>query len=203
MDNDTIDWEAQWKEHAPGFRDGFLTLEGDHGSVRLRAGPGFGDLSHPTTRLVLERMRGVVKDRVFVDIGCGSGILSCCALMFGAKAAYGVDIDPQAVEHARKNAALNGMEHRFQCFLPGEFTGKEFIGKCVAAMNMIQCEQEVAWDSLPFLGTHVDTIITSGILEVDERKYLDLCQNRWGWTLMGKSVEGQWSSYTFQRKPVA
>ncbi len=42
-----------------------------------------------------------------LDIGCGSGILTVAARKLGASPAYGVDIDPAAVEIARQTAHAN------------------------------------------------------------------------------------------------
>ena len=167
--NDDIDWEAQWRTHSPGFKDGYWSFSGDFCGIRLKPGPGFGDFSHPSTRLVLERMRTVVPRRAFVDIGCGSGILSLCAIALGAAQAYGIDIDPQALVHARDNVKLNGLEEKISCHFAEELREKEVQGKCVAVMNMIESEQVVAWGSLSFIHDRIDTIITSGILEADER----------------------------------
>ncbi len=38
------------------------------------------------------------KDKVFIDIGCGSGIFSLAALMLGCKEVYSLDVDENSVE---------------------------------------------------------------------------------------------------------
>ncbi|OPX78437.1 MAG: ribosomal protein L11 methyltransferase [Methanosaeta sp. PtaB.Bin039] len=43
------------------------------------------------------------------DLGCGTGILAIGAALLGARA-VGVEIDPLAISHARRNAALAGVE---------------------------------------------------------------------------------------------
>ena len=43
-----------------------------------------------------------------LDYGCGSGILAIAALTLGARLAYAVDNDPQALAATHDNAALNG-----------------------------------------------------------------------------------------------
>lgn len=77
--------------------------------LSIEPGLAFGTGSHPTTRLCLETMENYVTGGEDVlDIGCGSGILSVAALLFGARSAFGVDIDPLAVKTAVQNAAENG-----------------------------------------------------------------------------------------------
>ncbi|MDN3508012.1 MAG: 50S ribosomal protein L11 methyltransferase, partial [Simkaniaceae bacterium] len=67
-----IDWDEQWAHHAPNFCNGKVSITLPCGrSFDLVPGPGFGDCSHPTTRLMLEMMDGEVIDRDVVDVGCG------------------------------------------------------------------------------------------------------------------------------------
>ena len=88
--------------------------------VRASAGPeplgielglgGFGNGSHPTTRMLVDELieRICGSERV-LDVGCGSGVLGLCALRLGAAQVVAVDIKPEAVEATRRNAALNGL----------------------------------------------------------------------------------------------
>ena len=83
-------------------------------NVILDPGLAFGTGTHPTTRLCLrwldEKLRG---GESVVDFGCGSGILAIAALKLGAGSASGVDIDPQAVTAANRNAQQNGVAATF------------------------------------------------------------------------------------------
>jgi len=84
--------------------------EPDAINMILDPGAAFGTGSHPTTRLCLAWLEDEIGPRDEVlDYGCGSGILSIAALLFGAARASGVDIDPLAVEAARYNAQQNGV----------------------------------------------------------------------------------------------
>jgi ribosomal protein L11 methyltransferase len=77
-------------------------------NIALDPGAAFGTGSHPTTRLCLAWLEENVKrTSTVLDYGCGSGILGIAALMLGARAATGVDIDPLALEAARYNARRN------------------------------------------------------------------------------------------------
>jgi ribosomal protein L11 methyltransferase len=81
-------------------------------AVRMRIDPGlaFGTGSHPSTRLVLGFLEGTIKggERV-LDYGCGSGILAIAAARLGAGKIDAVDVDAQALEVTRANAAANSV----------------------------------------------------------------------------------------------
>ena len=67
-----------------------------HNRLRLELKPGlaFGNGDHPTTHLCLIAMEHLVsKGAIFLDVGCGSGLLSEAAHLLGAKA-LGCDLDP-------------------------------------------------------------------------------------------------------------
>jgi ribosomal protein L11 methyltransferase len=79
--------------------------------VRLDPGIAFGTGTHPTTRLCLAWLdETLVPGASVLDYGCGSGILAITAAKLGAGVVVGVDIDPQALEAARSNSRLNGVD---------------------------------------------------------------------------------------------
>lgn len=45
-----------------------------------------------------------IKDKIIIDLGCGTGILSIGAVLLGAKKVYAIDIDKKALEIGEKNA---------------------------------------------------------------------------------------------------
>ncbi|XP_068657516.1 uncharacterized protein [Aristolochia californica] len=80
-------------------------------NIILNPGLAFGTGEHPTTKLCLLLLHGLVKGgEKFLDYGTGSGVLSIAALKLGAALSVGVDIDPQAITSARQNAALNDIQ---------------------------------------------------------------------------------------------
>jgi ribosomal protein L11 methyltransferase len=88
----------------------------DPGALNIVLDPGlaFGTGTHPTTRLCLRWLDAKVRGgESVVDFGCGSGILAIAALKLGAGSASGVDIDPQAVAAARRNAEQNAAAATF------------------------------------------------------------------------------------------
>ncbi len=86
-------------------------------NITLDPGLAFGTGSHPTTRLCLCWLDANIKGGESVlDYGCGSGILAIAALRLGAASATGVDVDAQAVQSSRDNAAVNHVAAQF--YLP-------------------------------------------------------------------------------------
>jgi ribosomal protein L11 methyltransferase len=83
--------------------------------LRLDPGRAFGTGTHETTRLclrLLDELIGASPPSAFLDVGCGSGILSIAALRLGVPRAVALDIDPLAAESTRENAAANGVGER-------------------------------------------------------------------------------------------
>lgn len=118
------DWINNWKKYFKPIPVGEKLLihpiwedEFDaQGRVVLELEPGlaFGTGTHETTRLCLELLEKYMTPSCdFLDMGCGSGILSVAALLLGAKTAVGVDIDPLAVKTAIENAKNNHVADRF------------------------------------------------------------------------------------------
>jgi ribosomal protein L11 methyltransferase len=86
--------------------------------VEIDPGMAFGTGQHPSTSMCLEAMEEILlKDRSFpkwrvLDVGTGTGILGISAAKLGASTVLCVDIDPQAVEIAHKNVAVNHVGDR-------------------------------------------------------------------------------------------
>ncbi len=85
--------------------------------IILEPSLAFGTGRHSSTHLCLlaiERMHAERPPERFLDVGCGSGILSAAALKLGAKEALGLDLDPLAVDSARNLAEVNGLSGRMR-----------------------------------------------------------------------------------------
>jgi len=79
-------------------------------AVRLNLGLAFGTGDHPTTAMCLEWLdANLLSATQVLDYGCGSGVLAIAALRLGATSGWAVDIDRQALQATRENAALNGV----------------------------------------------------------------------------------------------
>jgi len=199
-----VDWSAQWEAHGLDFRDGYVHVDlgafspslAGQDPLLLEPGPGFGDLSHPTTRMVINMMVQRCCDRDVFDVGCGSAVLSLVAIAAGAKKVIGVDIDKAIVEHAKKNAALNRMQDRTQFSFPSELCIKDLSGPYLIVMNMIWSEQMVAWESLKELHGIRGDLIVSGIRLEEGQNYLKWAEEM-GWRLCEQCSEELWCVFRF------
>jgi ribosomal protein L11 methyltransferase len=90
-------------------------------SVLMDPGLAFGTGTHPTTALCLRWLEQAdLIDKQILDYGCGSGILAIAAIKLGARRAWAVDIDPQALHATVDNAQTNHVADRISVFEPGE-----------------------------------------------------------------------------------
>ncbi len=176
------DWINNWKKYFKPIPVGEKLLirplwenEVDAGGrivLDLEPGLAFGTGTHETTRLCLELLEKYVQPGCdFLDMGCGSGILSVAALLLGAGSATGVDIDPLAVKTAVENARVNKVQDRFTGIcgnLAEKVTGKFQV---VAANIVADVVIELSKDAPRFL--RPDSVyIVSGIIDTREADVL-------------------------------
>ena len=93
----------------------------------LDPGLAFGTGKHETTKACLEyidELTSAWESRTakpsFLDMGCGSGILSIAAAKLGCSPVCGFDIDEDAVNASRENAELNGVKVEYSLFALGK-----------------------------------------------------------------------------------
>ncbi len=115
------DWANNWKKYFHPTKVGNKILikpewedaQNPDGRIVFKVNPGmsFGTGSHETTQLCIEALENVITPETdMLDLGCGSGILSIISLLLGAKSAFAVDIDPNAVDIAYQNAKINNID---------------------------------------------------------------------------------------------
>ena len=114
------EWESAWKAHfslliigqklviKPSWID--YQAQQDEVVIELDPGMAFGTGYHPTTKMCLEALEGLVRPGMEVlDLGTGSGILAIAAARLGAASILALDVDPTAVKAARKNFRASGL----------------------------------------------------------------------------------------------
>lgn len=122
------DWANNWKKYYKPFRVGkslvikpsweeVTPADGDK-ILEIDPASTFGTGQHHTTKLVMETLENVIKggERV-LDLGCGSGILSIAALLFGAESVTMCDIFENAVKTASENVGKNHIpQEKYRAF---------------------------------------------------------------------------------------
>jgi ribosomal protein L11 methyltransferase len=125
------DWGRAWKEHfhPQEVADGLVVAppweqpRPQAGKEVLIIDPGqaFGTGQHESTKLCLEHIATLARQSRLpsqvLDLGCGTGVLALAALLFGARTALCLDLDPLALEATALNARLNGLEQRIEASL--------------------------------------------------------------------------------------
>ncbi len=124
-------WERAWMEYYQPMKFGDKLWVCPTGQERfeentvcmiLDPGLAFGTGTHPTTALCLEWLAShELSGKTVIDYGCGSGILSIAAVLLGAKMAYAVDIDLQALTATEYNAEKNDVHDKIKSYLPEQF----------------------------------------------------------------------------------
>jgi ribosomal protein L11 methyltransferase len=109
-------WEERWRTFHRPVRVGELWIgppweqaPADATPVVIDPGRAFGTGGHPTTRLCLELLAYVPRGSL-LDVGCGSGVLAIAGARLGFAPVVALDVEPQAVEATRANAAANEVD---------------------------------------------------------------------------------------------
>lgn len=136
------DWINNWKQFFEPFevddiliKPTWVDMVKPEGKLMIEIDPGvaFGTGKHETTQLCIKQLKKyITRTSKFLDVGCGSGILSIIALKLGAELGVGIDIDPNAIAATYENMKVNHMESSKLQVLAGnllEDTGfEEIIG---------------------------------------------------------------------------
>jgi len=150
------DWSSTWRDTFGAMQFGshlwvcpFGEDPPDQDAVVVHLDPGlaFGTGTHPTTGLCLGWLDAhPPTGQQVIDYGCGSGILAMAAYKLGAVQVHAVDIDPQALQATRDNAARNGIETSIEVLYPDEL-GPSAVGLVIAnilANPLIELAPELA-----------------------------------------------------------
>ncbi|MCR5103797.1 MAG: 50S ribosomal protein L11 methyltransferase [Eubacterium sp.] len=129
-----------WAENDP---DVSFDIEENDKIIRIESVMAFGTGTHETTRLCLGLIKkhindmSIINDKIsLMDVGCGSGILSIASVLLGADYVHGLDIDPQAVDSSKINAAANDIGEDKLLFSCGNLlVGNKIAESYLAKMN--------------------------------------------------------------------
>jgi len=213
-----VNWMEAWKEHYHPIPIGrkliilpaWINPEGqDRIPIRIELGMAFGTGTHPTTQLCLALVEDFFTPlesksglRV-IDVGCGSGILSIAALKLGAEKALGVDIDPEAIQASRDNAAINDVTNQLELGIGSvtEINSGKFgiqTAQLVLANILAPVLVQFLKQGLGELVMPDGWLILSGILE-EQSPEVELALEVNGYHQVRKSQMGDWVALAAQR----
>lgn len=163
--------------------------------VVIQPSMGFGTGHHATTRLCLAALQRLdVRGRTVIDAGTGSGVLAIAASLLGAGNVIGFDDDPDAVQAARENLALNP---RARVVLRvGELRQAQTAWADVVLANLTGGLLVSAADSLRLLTGDGGRLILSGFTDTEEAAVVAAFPD---WAVERREQEGEWVCITLRQ----
>lgn len=212
------DWINNWKQYWHTFTIGDLYIKPTwepitdemqgHPVLSIDPGTAFGTGSHETTRMVIRQLQKYVKGgEEVLDVGCGSGILSVVALKYGAKHAFGTDLDPNAIIASNENAEQNDIKPELLEVIQGNIIDDKAIqDACGYECYDIVCANILA-DVLEPLSKvitnhmkHGAYFITSGIIDTKEQEVVEAFLENPELEIVEINHDGEWVNVTARRK---
>lgn len=217
-ETEDLDWINNWKQYFHQFYiDDLLVIpsweevsEADKDKMILRIDPGtaFGTGLHDTTQLCVKQMKKYINSESEVlDVGTGSGILAILAIMYGAKHAFGTDLDPCAVMAVADNMEKNNIpEDKFQMIIGNIIDDEEVQKKAgfecydIVLANILA---GVLVELTPVIVSQMKpgaVYITSGIINDNDKEHqVVAAMEKAGLKVVDVSYQGEWVSVTGQK----
>lgn len=165
--------------------------------IKFDPGMAFGTGKHETTKACLQLIDEYAGDGgSFLDMGCGSGILSIAAAKLGFSPVAGFDVDPVAVDVSRENAAKNGVQVEFFRHALGSGAQVELPKADLVAANILGPLLVRYADEI--VGAVKKRIIVSGILTEFYPEVIAAYASR-GFAEVEKRTIGEWTSALLER----
>ena len=162
---------------------------------------GFGTGHHATTRLCLAALQAIDVTGAFVlDVGTGSGVLAIAAVRLGAARALGVDDDPDAIQSANENLALDPAPHPGQTvtFIVGDLMTLALPPADVVTANLTGALLIRAAGRLRQAVRPGGVLIVSGLL-AHERNEVLRALTAVDLIVIGEAEEEGWTTMTVRR----
>jgi len=169
--------------------------------IRFDPGMAFGTGKHETTKACLQYIDELSADFTpfgtpspsFLDMGCGSGILSIAAAKLGYGPVSGFDVDQEAVDASVENAAKNGVDvsfHRFALGRGGKITSPVGSADLVVANILGPLLIRFADEIVPYVRRY---LVISGILTELYPEVLSAYVSR-GFREVSHKTIGEWTT---------
>jgi ribosomal protein L11 methyltransferase len=186
---------------APPWSVDEATRDADPAGVVIVIVPstGFGTGHHASTRLCLTLMQRVpLEGRAVLDVGTGSGVLALAAARLGARAVDAVDNDPDAIQAAIENLALNPTD------VPVNFEQRDLRDASRGSFDVVLANltghllQKAAADLVSRLAP-AGVLIVSGVLDEQRAAVVSAFESA-GARLSADAAEDEWVGLAFERR---
>lgn len=178
-----------WEENKTTDKDLLITIN---------PSLAFGTGHHETTRLCLRSIEEICKKRqigIFVDAGCGSGILSIAAVKLGVKEVYAFDTDFIALKETVSNMRINGDCNNISLYC-GTINNLHGIKADLIVANISAHTLGEMSDQFTDKLSDRGVLILSGITS-EREKYIKHLYELRGFHLETVMKEGDWVSLIF------
>ena len=191
------DWLAEWKKAWQPVEVGRFVIAPPWSEIkdapaqiviRIEPGMAFGTGTHETTRLCLKAIEKYFRGGSFLDVGTGTGILAIAAAKISPGARVeACDTDAAAVEIARENARLNGVDCQIE-FRAGSVAEQTPSADLVCA----NLTAPVIVELLPsLLAATCGRLVLSGIL-AEQNEFVQSSLLEWGAGSFEIDQDGEW-----------
>ena len=218
-ETEDLDWINNWKQYFHQFYiDDLLVIpsweevskeDEDRMILRIDPGTAFGTGLHDTTQLCVKQMKKyITTESEVLDVGTGSGILAILAIMYGAKHAFGTDLDPCAVNAVADNMEQNGIDpDMFEMIIGNIINDKSVQDRAgyecydIVLANILA---GVLVDLTPVIVSQMKkgaVYITSGIInDGDKEHQVKDAMEKAGLKVIDVSYQGEWVSVTGKKE---
>lgn len=205
--SDELDWRDKWKNYFHPFTIGDIVIkpsweeyEDDKKMVvEIDPGVSFGTGSHETTKMCIESLsKKSLNEKIVLDAGCGSGILSIVSNKLGAKKTVCLDIDSVCIDTTKENLEKNNCNLDEFEFYVGNIVEDKTLNENLKDESVDVVVANILADiitaMLPNLVKKIKSngyIITSGIIEGKEDKVIGSFKEC-GLTVTNTKKDGEW-----------
>ena len=210
-----IDWVAKVRRELSPVEAGRFFVFGSHDAdkvppgrvaLQIEATVAFGTGHHGTTLGCLrafDRLFGAgFRPAKVADIGCGTAVLAMAAAAVLPDAlVIASDIDQVAVDVARANVAINGLEGRIQCLEAAGFASPRLAEAAPFDLVFANILKGPLIELAPSMAAHTRTaglVILSGLLVVQAGAVTSAYVAA-GFALQDREDIGEWSTLVLRR----
>ncbi len=168
-----------------------------HGKPYVVIEPGnkFGTGAHPTTRICLAILEGVLfTDQTILDVGTGTGILGIYAAKVGGKNVVAVDQDLKACKVCQQNFVKNSQGEKVRVI-----NGRIDAVSQLKLFDIViaNLESDTLISLLPALKAHMkpsSLVVMSGVLATSKEHFVSVLEAS-SLRVISSVTEGEWAGF--------